>query len=189
MDLVPSNKQIIRTFKKLKYFRGKFERFIVFPIICREYYYLRSIQDTQVVLDMPTVLHCLTCKDIETNPIMKNAKDREYCTSLERLCKRVIRRALRQCAMQFSKGITYLNGDCQCESPEVDCEYMSILEKEYRLLSSFDCVPTGSIFSSLSKEISWGECIEIHRRLVDNHNELCTKLGGENLLSIIDYMY
>lgn len=175
LDLVPDNPETRRVYIELCKLKDKFGKLIVFPILCREYLYLKALYGTQAVMDDKAVESCLKLDWWGDSPILNTDQDRKFCKNTEKLCKLTVLKALRDCANNKQR-YRYLNSDCICTSDSDTCSTeISVNTKITDLLKAFTLIPSGSKLDCVDKA-SFEDCITVHRDLVNMYNRACDKL-------------
>lgn len=188
LDLVPGNLDSVRIYKKLWDYKDEFERYLIFPIICREYYYLLALYNTCAVVREDWVHSCLSRQWYldGSNSIIETDMDKRFCSSFEKLCKLTIKKALRECAkgkvLEFyaERCSDYIIKECYPYCPPLE-------DKMRNILSAFDCVPSGSIATG-KRAVSFEEAIQIHRKLVDCYNDMCSRFKAIDTRSGVKYL-
>lgn len=169
LDVVPDNKDTARLYRNLTEFKKRFKRFIIFPIPCREYYYIKSMSGTQAVIDTyrNSITRCLNMDYYTDDTIIETETDRKHIKNFEKFCKVVAIKAFIDCAKLTGSTIRYFEHDCMCNSPIDKCKKVESIEnKLFRLLSAYMCVPSGSRIGK-KESITWDDCIKINNLLVD----------------------
>lgn len=176
MDLVPGNKDTIEIYNALRRFKNKFKTYVIFPIICREYYFVKSLMDTQIVDNKHWVLECVNLDWYGDSSIISSDRDRKFCTSIEKFCKLVVRKAFKECIKRDDTGeIEFFSVSCKCNKSNTKCgQEISKESKLNGILASFECFPKGSRLKR-KVELTTEDCMEIHRYLIDRYNEVCRR--------------
>ena len=182
LDTIPGNDSTRRIYNKLmKLSRDNNNQIIVLPIIGSEYYFIKSIQNECVVTNIDDVITCVNRKAYFNSRLLAGQEERTYCKYYERYCKLILEKAVLDCVRNsedFGKNIYfrwYYTKNCKCENPLGICKNKVLNQKSCDFLASYPCVPQGSIANNL-KSLSVGDIWDIHRKLVDEHNDLCAEL-------------
>ena len=196
LDVIPGNRSIFQVYKKLERLSKQYSyRLIVLPLVCAEYYIIKSLYNSQAMVDKTGVDICIN-KDVYIgSPLIKTSDDVKFCKNYEKYCKLILIKNLRECAKHTGKfddngqirpeyGRYYLE-DCKCNLAENICNPEINYEKVARLLIEYPCVPGGNNIPSLIiKKLSINEVWDIHRKLVDEYNSMVNhyiqKLGTAN---------
>jgi hypothetical protein len=202
LDLAPGNRDIRNIYRQLTRKRQTYKNLVVIPIICREYYYLKSLENTSCIVQDNWYRTCINLEPAcTTKPSIfeTESEDREY-HKFEGLCKLVTRKALRRCATTnislngAERHRPYLYGDCICDSIDrvAECNIDTLREKSNRFVAAFPGFPAGSTLSNTVR-ISWGNIILMHRELVDRYNEISDRMKAldtdeRNSYGKIEYM-
>ena len=177
LDTIPGNKHTAKIYSELsKKSQLAQYRVIVLPVICMEYYLVKSLKDSQVMKCLTGVDICIN-KDLYFNSaLLTTTDDKKFVKNFEKYCKLILIKNLKKCAAHSGKlteqcyGIYYSN-DCTCQFIELDCEKEELKTKIHRYLSQFDCVPTNSIIAG-GKPLSMNDMWSIHRKLVQGYNDM-----------------
>ena len=175
LDMVPGNKDIVKIYHSLKkrYITSN-GRVLVLPIICSEYYFIKSIANTNLVKVNANVIDTCVQRGLYFNSeIIQTEEDRRFCKNFEKFCKLILIKGVIDCAKHSSAYGVYYTTDCKCNNPLHNCEDTQLLEKSIRLLSKYPCVPKGNKGDSVA--LSGDDIAQIHRDLVDSFNEMSTK--------------
>lgn len=182
LDTIPGNDSTRRIYNKLKRLsRDNHNRVIVLPIIGSEYYFIKSIQNENVFINKDDVIKCVNRKAYFNSKLLISQKDRAYCKYYERYCKLVLEKAVLDCIRNSEDNgkntyfRVYYTENCKCGNSLAICKDKLLKQKSIDLLASYPCVPQGSIATNL-KSLSITEIWDIHRELVDEHNNLCAEL-------------
>lgn len=155
MDLVPGVKEIANIFKDLGRVSKKYGfKLIVIPIVCSEYYLLKSIRSD--LMDLETYI-----RNIQS--VKDNSKSYEY------YCKQFIRNNVRDCISLSSNnnqkyGFYYEKEFC-CD------EQHSLIDKSLALLREYPCVPNHSKLSDKTA-LNYDDLWNLHREYVNHYNSL-----------------
>lgn len=173
LDLVPDNRDTVRIYNKVVRYKKKFKSFIVFPIPCREYYYIKSLFMTQAMIEscLSSIQSCLDMNYYKDSDILS---DGDKARTFEKFCKIVAIKGFIDCAKLTGRKIDYFETNCICiDNSKCTNEY-DIKSKLRSILAAYMCVPSGSGCDGV-KKLSKEECIDIHNSLVQQYNEACDK--------------
>lgn len=173
LDLVPDNRDTVRIYNKVLGYKKKFRYFIVFPIPCREYYYIKSLFMTQAMI--PDHLNSIkSCLDISYYADSSILSENDRARTFEKFCKIVAIKGFIDCAKLTGRKLEYFEHDCVCSSSRSCTEEYSVQFKLRSILAAYMCVPARSNCNE-RKALSREECVDIHNRLVKQYNEACER--------------
>lgn len=174
LDSVPQNEQVLSNYKALVGVASMYpDRVIPLPIVCAEYYFLKSLQYQPVFKDKELVEFCLSKKYYKDLPHLIGHE--HHAVTFERFCKFVCRDYLHRCCYIRTKGRTpedirvYNVRDCRCEKCLEGCVDADILEKARRLAAQYPCVPVNPL-GGTTKVLTWSDLKTLHRKLVAEFN-------------------
>ena len=177
LDTIPGNKETAKIYKALRDISIKSNyRLIVLPLVCMEYYLIKALKDSQVMLNHTGVDICINKDLYFSSPLIATQEDKAFVKNFEKYCKLILIKNLKECASHSGKTIVdcygeyYLN-DCLCNYKDSVCMPEKLLNKLTSFLTQFDCVPEGSIISN-GKKISVNDLWDIHRKLVQLYNHM-----------------
>lgn len=193
MDTIPGNRDIIRIYNELKSLSLKSNnRVIVFPIVCSEYYFIKSILDKNVIEDYTGIDICISKKPYFKSPLIQSEEDRRFCKNFEKYCKLILKKNLHNCAKHTSlnndKYGIYYKSDCLCSSELASCKILDIEAKSFDLVKQYPCFPKLYTVTNLVK-FSERDIIQIHRRLVDEFNSMVDIYTNEDIANIHKYKH
>ena len=179
IDMIPGNIECRKIYYKLRSLVKQYDRrIIILPIVCSEYYFIRSIHGTNLIVDNTGVKECLNREYYADSDLIEDT-DRKFCKNFEKYCKLILMKCVKDCAKHsrgqdnenLKYGVYYTN-NCVCTVKDTDCSNKLLKIKSLELLKQYPCVPSNSIFSSHKYEISDADVIEIHKHLVDEYNSM-----------------
>lgn len=189
LDVSPDNKNTVKIYERLTTDKvleeGKepnikrFKRFIVLPIPCREFYYIKALHNTQVEIRKDWVNDVLSRKPFWNQTLLSIPKEKELCKNFEKFCKRVAYNSFKYCTIK-KNNLGYFDISCICNDNsdkmfDTDCRDEDIDLKVFRILAAFPCFPSGSNFQSKYQkylnQLNWEDIEDIHRKLVNDYNE------------------
>lgn len=182
LDTIPGNDSTRKLYYKLAVLSRKNNyRIIVLPILGLEYYFIKSIQNEYVITSKADIDTCVNRKAYFCSKLLINQKERDYCKYYERYCKLILMKAVLDCIRnsedngknKFFKW--YYEKDCKCTKHLQSCKTKSVLDKSKDFLCAYPCIPYGSNIQNM-KTLSIQDIWNIHRILVDEHNNLCEEL-------------
>ena len=106
LDLVPGNSSIVATYRNLKAVcKAYVNRAIVIPVVCMEYYFIKSIAAVNITLfkDHKIVTDCIEKKTFFESALIETREDFDYCKYFERFCKLIIKN-VRDCIKTTSSN-------------------------------------------------------------------------------------
>lgn len=185
IDTIPGNKDIYRIYRELSVIsRRNNYRLIVLPIVCSEYYLIKSLLNTQVIMSTKGIKQCINKEEHWKSNIIETVKDREYAKNFEKVCKLILMKNFKDCALHCGKttcaryGKYYLE-DCICNMGDSCCNTESQISKVTRFLAEYPCVPINSHVER-HKLLSVDELWNIHRELVREYNQNVTSIVNNN---------
>lgn len=182
IDMAPGNKELYGIYRGLIKIAEQYTgRMIIMPLICAEYYLIRSFVNKPVLKSYVGVDICVNKEVYFNSPLIVTQQDKEFCKNFEKYCKLILIKNLMDCA-RHSRGIrhenliygAYYTKDCKCDAGTDSCVTEPVLKKSYDFLKNYPCIPEGSYFQDTQK-YSDLEMQGIHRRLVDEFNEVIQK--------------
>ena len=199
MDTIPGNKDCYTIYRELGHISKKNNnRVVVLPIICAEYYMIKSIQNEELFIDMDETNRCINKIPHITSKLMKYTDKARFCKNFEKYCKYILKyNTSKDCLKPYNK-IDDINGEyykesCTCEMSTSDCLQKTLSEKAINLLVSYKYVPSGSIAVNVS-DVTEADIWDIHRELVDEYNSfvdeyrLANTNSSENKYKKIGYI-
>lgn len=204
IDVQPDNNETRNFYNKLIKFKNEFQTYVVLPIPCREYYYIKTLHGQKVETSkilQNTVLN----RDVQYNNIQMQYIGKR-CINFENFCKQVQYYAFQRCTQL--KGIdNYFYTDCICSNTDGikqvsgqsnDVQQCSLSEKVDdklgKYIQSYCCVPSRNRLVSLHS-MTVDEVWEMQRQLVDDYNAMVNRflktVDSNDLLSkyqTINYM-
>lgn len=194
IDMVPDNencRDIYLDLVKLSVDPKYSNRLLIFPIVCSEYYMIKSLCKYTEYIDKDhnDVKICLDCGDYRQSTVYTYGG--RVCKNFEKYCKIILKRHVIDCIKHKSrfddgsvneKYSLYYCEDCLCDKSDSLYNIRSLKDKAIELLSVYDVVPSGSLTTHI-------QCIDssiasIHRKLVDDYNKM---LANYIKLGIIRY--
>lgn len=174
LDAVPQNKQALIYYGDLADAAADYpNRVMPLPIVCSEYYFLKSLKYQPVFKDKSLVEFCLSKQYYKDLPHLIGHE--HHAVTFERFCKFVCRDYLHRCCYIRTKGRTpediriYNVRDCRCEKCLEGCVDADILEKARRLAAQYPCVPVNPL-GGATKVLTWSDLKTLHRKLVAEFN-------------------
>lgn len=180
MDTVPGNKYCYDIYREISFISKKNNyRIVILPIVCAEYYMIKSLKDTDMIKNPMETDRCIRKEPHITSSLMGYADKARYCKNFEKYCKYLLKyNAAKDCLKPYNK-INDVNGEyyretCECQKATVDCVQKTLSEKAIRLLVAYKYVPSGSIALNV-KNLTEKEIWDVHRELVDEYNDFTDK--------------
>lgn len=180
--MVPGNEHITRIYWKLKELSHDNDyRLVVIPIVCSEYYLIKSvlyfndiikIDKDCISLDVPYFMNQVFVNKIKDTSL-KNG-----CNTFEKYCKALLKlndNKLCICTDSDVDGEMYgmfIHSDCICCKSYATCkDNARIFDKALKFANLYPCIPSGSM--AVEKNVlSIEEVWELHKRLVTEFNRL-----------------
>lgn len=182
VDLVPDNpstaytvKILLRLYKEKKYTN----RIVVIPIPCMEYFLIKSLSNSALVVKRQSIQVCIELEDYRNDSILSNRIASGVGISFEKYCKLLVNSAFKQCVKDKHKvdGVTYkelyVTTDCECDTPIKDsvCGEASLEGKAHSLIQQFPVFPCGSTLHIKLSSYKIFEALTKSRELIDNYND------------------
>lgn len=175
MDLIPDNRYTVDIYNELRCLsRKNGYRVVVFPIVCVEYCFLKSIKNTKLFINSAEVVHCLSKRPLVCSNLLKDPDTSKYCKNFEKYCKYLLKyNTCLDCLKPFNKQTgahgVYYRVSCFCDETTSICEEELLENKSRKLLHAYRCVPSGNSLIE-ANSIGIGQAWEFHRQLVDEYN-------------------
>ena len=173
LDMIPANKSVKQTYIKLRSLaRKNLGKMIVFPIVCSEYYMIKAFGDQS----NPNILTCIQRGDYFNTSAYKS--DPRGCRNFEKFCKYLLKDEVMDCMSTDSRKSAYTKfytTDCLCGMHKHDCREATLVRKSIKLLSAYECVPSGSMATNKSP-FNYDKLMDIHRQLVQDFNDFSDRL-------------
>ena len=150
-DLVVDNFDTWELTKKLVYkIKAEetwFNRVMLVPIPCIEYYFIKSIQHTHLVTETECVENCISFAPYTTDKLLLKTVHAKSCNTHERFCKFTVNYAFRNCVKLKVSGkkAVYETQDCPCSERgyhTTNCESKTLKQKSFDMLQCMGIVPT-----------------------------------------------
>lgn len=183
IDVVPDNDQTAQLYTTLRRdSRRNGNRVIVFPLVCSEYYFIKSIAKNHHLFEtFQGVDFCINKKFYANSPLLNDSDSIKFAKNFEKYCKLVllkhnvvidcVRRSRGEHNENYKYGYYYLK-DCLCEYSNRTCTSKSLIQKSLDYVAEFPCVPNGTLVKR-GRILDLNELWEIHKRLVAEYNEMC----------------
>jgi len=185
MDAIPDNKECYRIYREISCMskRNGF-RIVLLPIVCAEYYMIKSIRHLDMFADLGEVDRCIAKIPHITSKLMSNKYKARYCRNFEKYCKYIIRYNVSKTCIKPYNIDQDINGEfykgaCTCQKSTSDCVEEPLSQKAERLLLSYKYVPSGSIATNV-KNLTEKEIWDVHRKLVDEYNDFVNEYIAVN---------
>lgn len=195
LDVQPDNRLTVIEYSHLiREYQDKFKYFMIFPIPCREYYYIKSLQDTNRVRHQDWVNTVLNREWFRNSQMLNNDQIRQACRNFENFCKQVQKRAFTRCTNNI-----YWSEDCLCTKAKAseqfksinDCQQNTLGDKVSHYVEQFICFPAGSKVKNHCR-LDWGQIKRINHMLVDDYTkqmELYKKMNTDETCEYYDIEY
>ena len=149
---------------------------IILPLVCMEYYLIKSLRDSQVMLSHTGVDICINKELYFDSPLISTLEDRVFVKNFEKYCKLILIKNLKDCASHSGKttvecyGVYYF-ADCLCNYRDNGCVQEILLNKLRSFFAQFDYTPAEGVFNN-GKKICINELWDVHRKLVQVYNDM-----------------
>lgn len=175
MDLPPGNKELVSIYKNLSAICKLYSKTaIIIPIICMEYYFIKSIANfNNLFTNHSIVTDCVDKRPFFNSELIITKEDKKYCKYFERYCKLILMKNVKDCIRTECNGNPrygfYYLKDCTYNNKEIYCRDNSLVQKSQDFIKSF-------IFTRFSEycDISYIDTYlqSLHNKAVDDYNEL-----------------
>lgn len=127
---------------------------------------------------------------------MKQLRIKKFVKNFEKFCKLFLIKNVRNCA-KYTRGHSdninleygfYYTKDCDCLST---CDEVHLISKSEQLLYEYPCIPAESNITEVV-EMSDERIVQLHRKLIDNYNDMVLKYNESNTArksKLLKYMY
>lgn len=191
LDTVPGNPCIDAIYYDLLALQRDNSNFMLIPIVCAEYYLLKSLELWQFGHVTDDLFKCLNKDvyfDIAYAVKKKHTAYESKYYSFEQLCKKVISshgnwciRSKKSSSSPDKKDMNetiglYYTKDCPCIKAKKSCGTMSHLDKLHNLLRGYPCFPVCNLFVEHTHVFSKNELLSLCDQLIMNHNEFTNLL-------------
>lgn len=175
LDMIYDNPVTSKIYRELcKHIRrSNYVNTIIFPITCAEQLFIKSLDSSIINKDI-TYSMCIDILDYRESPIIETEQDRLFCKNFEKFCKLILIKDVADCAKHTRSSKlygVYYNNPCLCDNKNNMCKSKSLTDKSISLLEQYPCIPLGLNIAKGNK-LSMGDCIKIHRDLVDKYNAI-----------------
>lgn len=183
MDVIPDNIFTAQLYDILRNIsKRNNDRVIVFPLVCSEYYFVKSIvKYPSLFKTFQGVDFCVNKKFYANSPLLNDDKSIAFAKNFEKYCKLVllkhnividcIRHSRGEHNENYRYGDYYFK-DCLCEHCDDTCSNKSLIQKSLDYVAEFPCVPSGTLVK-IGRDLDLNDLWAIHKRLVVEYNEMC----------------
>ena len=181
LDMVPDNKELHKIYSNLRRLCRQYTyRLIVMPIVCAEYYLIKSLSNEPVMKSKVGVDICINKEVYFSSPLIETNDDKKFCKTFEKYCKLILLKNMENCA-KHSRGENeenimygvYYTSDCICNRSMDNCVHKSLLDKALNFLQNYPYMPEESLLNR--EKLSDNEIVLIHKKLVDEFNDVIKK--------------
>lgn len=153
-------------------------RLIVWNIVCAEFYFIKAFakrKDLQCFIKNDDLDIVLMKKPYQNASIIASDEDILYTKSFEKFCKLFVKKNSGPCV----EGNTiFFTDDCACND---NCTKIALSDKSLEYRNAYDFI--------LRSDYTDNELWEIHRKLVDDANEMIKKFNDAGCGKIGVYNY
>ena len=172
LDTIPDNKDTIDIYSNLKRLSRKNDfRIIVMPIVCAEYYFIKSLPDFSFVSHLG--LDVCRNKSYWKDSSLVEDSDRKFTRNFEKFCKLILLKCVKNCIRRsrYDNNLYgfYYTLDCFCSKSEDNCKEINIVDKAISYVKQYPIVPNNN-FLGEHNFLSFDDFWEVHRTLVDDFN-------------------
>lgn len=151
IDIAPDNQWTVSLYNELcAEFTPSNRRLLTIPIINSEYYFIRTIAKSHLVLDEEALRICLGIHPWRNARLVESSTDKQFCRNFEKFCKLFLLKAVKDCAKTtpFPDNSNllykvYYEKDCLCTYAESYCKFLSGVDKACSFVREFPCFPPG----------------------------------------------
>lgn len=172
LDMVPDNREVVEIYDSLyDLYKEEHIDVVVFPIVCAEYAFIRSVIGVGATIYSPTGLDIILSKSLKYISLVRGGAASK---NFEKFCKSFCERCLNKscCAVESNKkGLLqpyFADGCMQCDGCS---EQLTLAEKADLFLKQYPVVPCVS--ASSAGALSWDAVLNISYGLVDEYNYWC----------------
>lgn len=185
VDVVPDNRELVHLYNTLVRLYLKYDRRILtLPVVCSEYYFIKSIAGTEVVTDQRGLAECEGLADWRNSALLETAQDRALCRNFEKYCKLFLLKNVKPCAKK-TRGASehnmaygaYYQSPCLCTHKAADCKQRAVQEKAFSYLKRWPCIPYNPLAVEGLQSVSIEGLIKLNRKLCVMHNEKIREFG------------
>lgn len=177
MDMIPGNRSCIRIYNDLlQLSRRHSNNVVVLPIVCAEYYMIKSLANTNT-FNTSEYKRCISKIPHLASDLMNRADVKRFCKNFEKYCKWILKYDTSiDCIKPFNKETgkngEYYRIDCatnrnKCNNNDYinyTCRNERIQSKSYELLKAYRFVP------SINKD-NTDDIWNMHHIIVDEYNK------------------
>lgn len=198
IDMIPGNDSIHKIYYSLKRLGNKYpNRVIILPLVCSEYYFIRSILDTNIIRLNRDVTLCTSRGLYFGADALNDPRSKVFCKNFEKFCKLILMRYVDDCVRHSTikedgsanslYGYYYTN-NCHCNKSKTCCKSISLEDKSFKFLSEFPCIPVGSN-SKCKVNVSDQEMIQLRLKLINDYNKMVDLYKGNDPDKTKKYKY
>ena len=182
IDLIPDNQNTVFTYKSIIYIANKLNaNIIVVPIVCAEYYFIKSIYNTKLALDNEAISRCISREPHKNDELILKKHSNKAKKSFEKYCKFIRDNATQGCVRQEniptimkSIKLEYFNENCKNNKIDSFCEDIPLEEKAKRLLKQYPLIPSNCLINGVEK-IGLEKATSIIESLLIEYNTIVDK--------------
>lgn len=172
MDLIPDNINTVSIYKSLKRISRKNDfRLVVMPIVCAEYYFIKSLPEYLFLSDKG-LKECINKEYYKDSELIEDS-DRKCVKNFEKYCKLILLKNVVDCVRHSRKDNSkygcYYEEDCLCDGCYDFCKVYTAIEKAADYVYQYPVFPDTNLIDNCNK-INIDSLWEIHRGLVDDYN-------------------
>lgn len=174
IDTIPDNRETVRVYNNLRVLSKKNDfRVIVFPIVCAEYYFIKSLPE-YVFLSLSSVNKCKNKEFWGNSDLVESEADKKFVKNFEKYCKLILLKNVFDCVKHTRNSELYgyyYTKDCWCGLMKDACKPERLLNKSLNYVYQYPVYPSKN-FKGSGKTISLDDAWLIHRTLVDEFNAM-----------------
>ena len=179
IDITPDNKWTVLLYNELvtEYVESG-QRILPVPIVCSEFYFIRSIANLPICLDKAALRLCIEELPWRESSLVSTVDDKKFCKNFEKFCKLYLLKAVKDCA-KSTPGVgasnteydVFYTQDCPCIVSIPRCSPISVADKAKRYVAQFPCYPKGTVNLAGTGTLDMHKFIRLNHLLCYYHNQ------------------
>lgn len=179
IDIIPDNKWTVSLYNELvtEYTKSG-RRILPVPVVCSEFYFIRSIAHLPICLDEDALRLCVEELPWRDSFLAVTNKNKKFCRNFEKFCKLYLLKAVKDCAKSTpgedasnTEYDVFYTQDCLCAEPTSQCGHISVADKARRYVAQFPCYPKGTVNLAGTGALDMHKFIRLNRLLCYYHNQ------------------
>ena len=137
IDITPDNKWTVLLYNELvAEYVDSGKRILPVPIVCSEFYFIRSIANLPICLDKAALRLYIEELPWRESSFVSTGDDKKFCKNFEKFCKLYLLKAVKDCA-KSTPGVgasnteydVFYTQDCTCTTSVQGCSPISVGDK------------------------------------------------------------